>query len=226
VWQVAVIGAGLAPRLRRPALLRRLSRPLGLLGAFDDAAQAAKALAGHRVDLVLCHAPSLHGRWLAGIDAAAPALATAPKAVLFGFAADAVCERLAAAGVALLREPQTDAVLGQWLQGLCAATSAVSATDHANEWPADPIPPRRWDDAALADFAGLSSTVACECPRHVAELLMQLSQFEAYSAECEHLSATDAAVHAYLQRVAASARGLFEAALERVALHEGLILPP
>ena len=88
------------------------------------------------------------------------------------------------------------------------------------------LPPRRWDDAALADFAGLSSTIACECPRHVAELLMQLSHFEAYSAECRHRSPADAELHAYLQQVAATSRARFEAALEHVALHEGLILPP
>jgi hypothetical protein len=87
------------------------------------------------------------------------------------------------------------------------------------------VPPRRWDDAALADFVSLSSTVACECPRHVAELLMQLSHFEAYSAECEHRSAADAELHAYLGRVAAASRARFEAALEHVALHEGLLLP-
>lgn len=91
--------------------------------------------------------------------------------------------------------------------------------------PADAIPPRRWDDAALADFAGLSSTIACECPRHVAELLLQLSRFEAYSADCEHRSPADAALHAHLRQVAAGARARFEAALEHVARHEGLLLP-
>jgi hypothetical protein len=88
------------------------------------------------------------------------------------------------------------------------------------------VPTRRWDDAALADFAGLSSTIACECPLHVAELLMQLSHFEAYSAECRSRSTADAELHAYLQQVAGTSRGLFETALEHVALHEGLILPP
>ena len=87
------------------------------------------------------------------------------------------------------------------------------------------VPPRRWDDAALAEFAGLSSTIACECPLHVTELLMQLSHFEAYSAECRHRNAADAELHAYLQQVAATSRARFEAALEYVALHEGLILP-
>ena len=67
--------------------------------------------------------------------------------------------------------------------------------------------------------------MACECPHHVAELLMQLSRFEAYSAQCEHRSPADAELHAYLGSVAADARASLEAALEQVALHEGLLLP-
>ena len=89
-----------------------------------------------------------------------------------------------------------------------------------------PIPPRRWNDAALADFAGLSSTLACECPRHVAELLVQLSHFEAYSTQCQQRSPADADLHAHLAGVAAGCRASFEAALEHVARHEGLLLPP
>ena len=54
---------------------------------------------------------------------------------------------------------------------------------------------------------------------------MQLSHFEAYSAECEHRSREDAQLHAYLRQVAAVSRARFEAALEHVALHEGLMLP-
>ncbi len=98
------------------------------------------------------------------------------------------------------------------------AGSAVLATE--------PVPPRRWDDAALADFAGLSTTIDCECLRHVAELLAQLSHFEAYGGECENRSPADAALHAYLRKVAAASRARFEAAPEHVAMHEGLMLPP
>ncbi|MCK6424225.1 MAG: MerR family transcriptional regulator [Burkholderiaceae bacterium] len=89
-----------------------------------------------------------------------------------------------------------------------------------------PVPPRRWDDAALADMAGLSSTIACECPQHVAELLIRLSHFEAYSAQCEQRSPADAELHAWLGRIAAQARARFEEALERIARQEGLLLPP
>ncbi len=224
-WRLGVIGAALGTRLRRPALLRRLGRPVVLLGPFADATQAAAALQDSAVDALLIHEPQLHAGWLAAINTAAPALAAVPKAVLYGFAAESVCEALAAAGTALLREPQTDTVLAQWLHSLSTATPATTST-HDMARSNGPVPPRRWDDAALADFAGLSSTIACECPRHVAELLMQLSHFEAYSAQCEHRSAADAELHAYLRHVAAASRTHFEAALEHVALHEGLMLPP
>ena len=216
--------------MQRPALLRRLDRPVALLGPFDSAAQAAAALQGSHLDALLFHEPQLHGGWLAAVEAAAPALVAVPKAVLYSFAADPVCEALATAGTALLREPQPDAVVAQWLNSLSSMAAsrpnaAPQAVAHLPTPGAEPVPPRRWDDAALADFASVSPTIACECPRHVAELLMQLSHFEAYSAECERRNAADSELHAYLRRVAAASRARFEAALEHVALHEGRLLP-
>ena len=224
-WRLAVIGASLGIRLRRPALLRRLGRPVLLLGSFADAAHAAAALQGSAIDALLIHEPYLHEGWLATIDAAAPALASVPKAVLYGFAAESVCEVLATAGTALLREPQTDTVLAQWLQSLSAVTTTAPPPHQNLAYSNEPVPVRRWNDASLADFAATPSTVACECPRQVAELLMQLSHFEAYSADCADRSAADAELHAYLRQVAAASRVRFESALEHIALHEGLILP-
>ena len=224
-WRLAVIGAALGTRLQRPALLRRIGRPVVLLGPFDNAAQAATALRGSAIDALLVHEPQLHEGWLASIASAAPALAGVPKAVLYGFAADPVCEALATAGTALLREPQPDAVVAQWLHSLSIVAAAPQPTADRLLRSDEPVPPRRWDDAALIAFAGLSSTIACECPRHVAELLVQLSHFEAYCAECEHRNAADAELHSYLGRVAVASRARFEAALEHVALHDGLMLP-
>jgi MerR family transcriptional regulator, light-induced transcriptional regulator len=217
--RLAVIGAALATRLQRPALLRRLGKAVELLGPFDNPAQAAAAVGSASVDAVLAHEPQLHAGWRTEFDTAAPVLAGVPKAVLYSFAADAACDALAGDGVHLLREPQPDAVLAQWLHGLFGAREAAARTASTH------TPPRRWSDAALADFASLSSTIACECPRHVAELLVQLSHFEAYSADCVHRSPADADLHTHLARVAAACRASFEAALEHVALHEGLLLP-
>ena len=87
------------------------------------------------------------------------------------------------------------------------------------------MPARRFDDAALAALAAASGTVACECPRHVVELVQLLGHFETYSAECRNRGPDDAALHAHLHRVAGTARAMFEDALLRVARAESLPLP-
>jgi DNA-binding transcriptional MerR regulator len=79
-----------------------------------------------------------------------------------------------------------------------------------------PAPPRRYDDATLAQLATMSSTVKCECPRHLAELIANLSAFERYSNECESRSPRDAALHAFLHATASHARHMIEDALGHV----------
>lgn len=231
-WRLAVVGRALARRLERPALLRRLGRPVQLLGPYTDAPQAEAALAGGdaggAADAWLLHEPQLHPGWLQALHERVPRLSGLPLGVVFGYAAEPVCEALADRGVMLLREPQPDAVLAQWLRQWADRASAAGREAQAGAIGAvdDPVPPRRWDDAALADFASRAGIVACECPRHVAELLVQLSGFEVYSAQCARRSPADAALHDRLGRVAALARSGFEAALAQLAMHEGLALPP
>jgi MerR family transcriptional regulator, light-induced transcriptional regulator len=230
--RVAVIGSALAARVARALDAPGRVPGVQVLGPYTDAAAAAEALRGAAVDLLLVAEPRLHEGWWAALQGAAPGLAAGPVAVVYRFAAERTCATLAAEGVALLRDPQGDTALGQWLldrlpQGARAAARAQgSAGGPADDDALGQAPARRWDDAALADFAGLSSTIACECPRHVAELLMQLSHFEAYSAECRQRSGPDGGLHAYLQAVAGRTRAMFETALERVALHEGILVPP
>ena len=154
----------------------------------------------------------------------APALASARRAVLYGIGPNAVADAVATAGTALLRAPQPDAVLAAWLGQLFTGARPLAGGQTQPSAPV-PLPPRRWDDAALAEFAAQSSTMGCECPRHVAELLQQVAQFETYSAECAHRSPADAALHAQLQQLAAGCRAQFEVALAQVAQHEGLLLP-
>lgn len=237
-WQLVVVGVALARRLQRPAVVQRMGRPLkvravfGTLAQAADAAEAAQALREQPIGLLLWQAPSLHPGALTELQAAARAWGARSAAVVYRFAGAAARKPFAGTEVVLLREPQDDGALGTWLAALEGAAAARNAapTDKAFHddtlWlPAGDAAPRRYDDATLSDFAALSSTIACECPRHVAELLLQLSNFETYSADCENLSPADAALHVYLKRVTGASRALFESALERVAIQEGLMLP-
>jgi MerR family transcriptional regulator, light-induced transcriptional regulator len=216
-WRLAVVGAALARRLQRASVRLALGRSMEVSGIYATVQQAAAAWQHSPFDTLLVHD--------ARPDATVrpKSLPRMPLAVLYRFAPEPVCAQLAADHVALLREPQGDTALGQWLRSVCtgATTTAPAAPMQSD----DAVRPRRWDDAQLTDFAGLSSTIACECPHHVAELLMQLSHFEAYSAECASSSQADAQLHAFLRGVASTSRALFEDALERVAVHEGLLIP-
>ncbi len=88
------------------------------------------------------------------------------------------------------------------------------------------LPPHRFSRTTLAEVAAESPALACECPRHVAELIIELSDFESYSEDCEINKPDDAVVHGMLRRTAATARSLFEDALVDLADYEDIELEP
>jgi len=230
--RLAVVGQALALRLQRPAVVQRLAHPWQLTAVFESLAEAAHVASGAAVDVLLWQAPGLQASALPELKAAQDALRARHVVVAYRFAGAAARSAFAGTGARVVREPADDDALGACLSSL--EGSSLASADEPNDQPVprDPpesapgdVTPRRFDDAALTKFAGLSTTIACECPRHVAELLMQLSNFEAYSADCANRSPVDAEFHAYLQRVAGVSRALLETALERVALQEGLTLP-
>ncbi len=92
-----------------------------------------------------------------------------------------------------------------------------------NEWSfSAPVAPRLFNQQQLANLANTSSAIDCECPRHLAQLVGDLSAFEIYSANCANRDDDDAALHRYLHQTTAQARALIEVALEKVADAEGL----
>lgn len=84
------------------------------------------------------------------------------------------------------------------------------------------LPRHRFTRKQLSNIASMSPALACECPRHVAELIIELSDFEAYSESCEVNQPDDAIVHGMLRRTAATARSFFENALVDLAAYENL----
>lgn len=229
--RLVVVGPALAARLRRPAVARRLAHAAPRVAVFESLAEAAVASSVTAADLLLWHAPELRPEVPPELQAARSACRARQVAVVYRFAGTAATKALADAGVEVIREPADDDALGAWVASVESRLSAraveTAVTDVARatrEESVGALAPRRFDDAALTAIAGLSPSLACECPRHVAELLMQLSSFESYSAGCVNRSPADAELHAYLQQVAGASRVLFESALERVARHEGLRL--
>jgi hypothetical protein len=113
------------------------------------------------------------------------------------------------------------------LQSLCQLVPVAQRIDDLVSLPPSaPVAPRRFDNKTLAEISQASVTLSCECPRHIADLLVRVGNFETYSAECESRSPTDAALHRYLMLAAGNARALLEEALLRVVKAEGMALPP
>ena len=208
-----VVGRAAAQKLRSAGAV--------LLSVHEDLADAEAALplpapAAGGAHVLLTHLPLLHPalaeralRLAAGTQASA-------LLVLYTFGPEPVAESLRAAGAIVRREP----ISGRDLMRLLASTQASPATTGLHEPAA-----RRFSDEALAGLAEQASTVACECPRHLAELVLQLSHFERYSADCDAQSPADAALHRHLAGLAGASRAMFEQALQKVVIDEGLIVP-
>lgn len=240
--RLVVVGQAMAQRLKRLAAGQSVLHAAQVLGYFDtlaDAAQAAQDRTDARVDLLLWQAASLQTGSAAQLRAAQDAWCARTVAVSYHFSSAPAREELLSAGAVLALEPADDESLSQWMASLqaIATQSDIESCQGRDSLGLDPlqpgamnsqawtVSPPRFADGALTDFAGLSSGIACECPSHLAGLIQQITHFENYSGGCANRSESDAQMHIYLQRVAGGARMLFETALERVAVAEGLPLP-
>jgi DNA-binding transcriptional MerR regulator len=233
--RIVVVGQALAHRLQRWDARQPGGRALQCVGVFDslaDATQAAKRSSAPGVDLLLWQAASLQPGNGHELRVAQDAWRAQSAAVVYRYSSAAGRAELTGAGAVVFLEPADDEALGQWLVSLQRSDSPrkateapdgshPGATDLADHFVTAP----RFADLALTEFAEFSSALACECPSHLAQLLLQISNFETYSGDCAHRNEADAQLHVYLQRVAGAARMLFETALEQVAIAEGLPLP-
>ena len=226
--RVIVIGLALAQRLQKalPA-----TSPIRVVGVFGSIELALESGSPQQAELVLMACPSLRTSLCDELADVARSWQTSSIGVIYSYGPANTCEALQAQGVALLRSPRDDASMLLWLDHILDQAGLPVASDKPLTGPVEQaetfglVTPRRYDDLTLARLASIPSKVACECPRHIADLLMQLAHFEAYSADCEHRDDADAQLHASLGQMAGAARVLLEKALERLAEFEHIELP-
>lgn len=216
IVRVAIVGEALATRAA--AIASRFPR-LQIVGTCTDREHAAGALRDVSADLLAIELPALREDAVEFVDALAATVGARRAVVSYRFGTEAAVRELRRRGHAVARAPIDLAEIAS----LGAALSGAPEVAAAPPFTAPSAP--RFDERTLAQLAQVSTTVRCECPRHVVDLLLSLRAFERYSAECENRSPADAALHSYLGRVAGSARALFEEALVRVATAEGIPLP-
>lgn len=222
VKRVALVGRLLAACRFEDALAQGT---LQIVGRCDDVAPAAAQLAAVRADVVVIELSLLNEVSFDAVTSVKQACGAAHAVVLYRFAPSVLIRRLRDAGHEVVRAPWDGGVI----EALCLALLRLPAA----ALPAVPAllaealpPPPRFSERALLDLSSIASSVYCECPHHLAQLLLSLNSFERYSAECAQRDLEDAALHLDLQRSAGQARTILEDALFRLAQSEGLALPP
>ncbi|MCC6069571.1 MerR family transcriptional regulator [Massilia sp. GCM10020059] len=211
--RVAVIGEGLR---RRIAADGRYANQLEMVGSCGRLEQAESMLHDIRPEVLLVELSELDDAALPKIAAARQQAGAAATLVMYRFCASATIRELRAQGCLVARVP---AELGELVM-LCRTASSGKPL---LALPArEAVAPRRFDDATLAAYAAAGNRLECECPRHLADLLMMVGSFERYSAQCASRNEADARLHAELEHAAGAARTVLEAAMERLALAEGL----
>lgn len=221
---VAVVGLALAARLQTSQFLQGIPGVgLQVCGTWADLDSASEHGLSARPDILMVRVNSLHMATHAILRRLVSQYAIPQVIVLYSYGQEKVVEAMKIAGMMVRREPITDRDLAELINAMLLIDPRQS-TDLTQ--PGAMIPPRKYSDQTLMQVAGISNNVLCECPKHVAELIAQLANFEQYSQECLNNSQEDAHLHAQLSAISGSARALFERALEMVAEHEGIVLEP
>jgi DNA-binding transcriptional MerR regulator len=197
---------------------QRAGRGRGLVvaGVCADIERAAAQFRSIEADVVIVELPSLLDLDIEEIDAIKTAVGAQLVVVLYRFGASSTVRNIRKAGHVAAHA----AVDAFGLRSLCRAALMPAS---AVPLPAESA--QRLDNATLEMLAQASTSIECECPKHLVELIRSLASFETYSEQCSIRSELDATVHQDLQQTAGRARVLLEQSLLRLAMLEGLPLP-
>ncbi len=136
--------------------------------------------------------------------------------VVYNFGQASAIREIERSGMICLRAPVTPPEIRDACRTLIQRkTSTLSLPDEKISAP-------RFSAEQLAKVATMSGSIACECPNHLAELIINLSAFEQYSGDCENTNLKDALIHAQLKQSAGKARNLLEESLARLIEIEGI----
>lgn len=222
---IAILGDFLPARLR--AEQTELA-PLELVVAGGNVERFMADLDHYAVDVVVVESATLETNAINRLRDCLSRAGIERGILVYSFARSADVEKLRGSGIVAIRAPITgdelrSAVIRAYAPRSEKRRPAATSELEAAPWSfSQPVAPRRFDQQQLARLANVTTAIDCECPRHLAQLIYDLSAFEVYSASCSNRDDEDAALHRYLHRSTAEARALIEAALLRVIEVEGI----
>ena len=143
--------------------------------------------------------------------------------VLYGFASQQEINQLQCPQVSAIRASIDVYELARLCMDRTGGDSKnIVASENSTVYLEDSIPTRRYSSRQLDSLARITSSIQCECPQHISDLIKNLVAFEIYSAECENKNDDDANLHAYLHATSAQARSILEDALAHIIRYENI----
>ncbi len=197
-------------------------RHIELVAACDSLQDIDSSLPVGDLDLLLVEYPVVHQEDIRKIREAASLCGCENVLVVYAYCNKKVLNNLAIEGIHVLPAPVMPALIDRRCRELFMTVTETRTDDLANTVKeAEPLV-RRYDDATLARITASATSINCECPHHLADIIYKLAAFEEYSASCENRNTEDRQLHAMLFRVTNRARAMFEDTLAQVIDYEGI----
>lgn len=222
--RLALIGPLLAAQPWRQVLV---TKGIDIVATCPESGGAVSALRGLALDLLIIEIPVLGEDNVREFEVLKSSTGAGAVAVLYRYAPTAIIRRLRALGYAVARAASDAAQIEAICRELLTPADSVERApeNSLSTMASGGAPSPLFKDRDLAFLSALPSKVACECPRHLVDLVVNLRSFELYSAQCVDQNLTDADLHNALQIAAGRARGVIEQALARLVDAEGISLP-
>ena len=218
--RVAVWGEWLPGAMERD---RQLLSCVDIVLSTDSVAELNTRLADTRIDSLVMEVDTIERKNLRLFRNAQAHVADGRLIVVYHYAHREIIEELRTLRAQLLRAPID---IGQLIQCVCIERDygAQHPQDGAYMPAAGEAPPHQYSRRQLSQLSKVSTAIDCECPQHLANLIVALSAFESYSQQCEIRNEDDAALHADIYKTTARARFMMESMLGRVIEAEGIVL--
>jgi DNA-binding transcriptional MerR regulator len=223
--RLAIIGDTL-PALLRPDIQTEECNAIDVVGSYRSRVEWLSTPPVPDLDVLVVELATLDGDSATDIGELSRRSGASNTLVVFGFGSSRIVSQLVRAGITAVRFPVT------WdeIRALAVAPGQGGHGQlkqmHPDLAPVllEAPPGRLYDNHQLAAAIAESTGTECECPHHLADLIISLNHFEEYSSLCRTQRHEDAALHAYLHLMAAKARSLMEQALQKAIDGEGIDL--
>jgi DNA-binding transcriptional MerR regulator len=191
----------------------------GLIQQYESLTQLRDSSLGSQVDLLVLNLPSITAAEVKPMGQLIKQINARVTLLAYRYARQQDIIYFRTLGVSTLKSPLDHAEVAAIIE-----RKFGEPTNGQNMLPVRQAPPRKFDDQLLQKAASVSSSIDCECPQHLAEIIQGLTAFEHYSAQCESKDKAGEDLHRHIHLRTGQARAVMEELLQSVLQQEGIDL--